>query len=253
MIALCLLSACAGGVRTTTVRHSVDYAKILKENNLALLPSEVVVNMVNAGNGQERMYNYEYHMEEVISREVVAAFNAKGYRVTAVRKADIHTQKLSHELVDMRAEYGRVYKSLYMPYAMDEKLAFTVRRDIGTKAASLGEKTNSPVLVLVDYAGSVKTNGARAKDFAMDVLLGTRQSSNAEGAVLSIGLVEAATGAILWSNMGAESEDIYGSALDNLSSQDEVETKRVKQLVTRVLSPLPDKNMLGNEAVSVKK
>ncbi len=241
LLALCFTVACAGGepVRMTTIRHSADYQTVLRQDDLALLPVEVVVNTVNVAGNQERAINYEYHLEDVLRREVASALAAKGYHVMIVRRKELHAAKLSHALVDVRAAYVPLQKKLYASLYMNEKQAFALRETLGDKAALIGQKTSSPVLVLVDYTGSMKTNGARAKDFAMDVLLGTRRSANVEGATLVIGLVEAQTGRIVWSHIGSDSKGIYSSALDNFSSQDEVEQHNIRMLVDKVLQPLP--------------
>lgn len=240
LVALLLTSAC---VTKTTVRHSANYsAALTKSPNLTLLPAEVIVNTVNVGNQKERMYDYEYHLEGVFTREMTAVLEAKGYHVERLQKADLHKQKLLPIMLDLRSQYGGVRSSLYTPYYMDEKIAFSVHKKVGDKAVELGEKTNSSVFVFVDYAGTVKTNGARARDLALDLLVGTSNSANVDASSLIIGIVDASTGDVLWANSVKDTQGIYDSVLDNMRSQDVVESKRIHQLITNALKSLPARN-----------
>lgn len=240
LAALLLSSACAAP--RTTIRHSPDYTAILREQGvLTVLSPEVSVNTVNIGNQKERMYDYEYHLEDVIAKELTAALKSKGYEVTSLRKADIHKQQLSRTLMEMRNEYNIARNSLYTPLTMEETNAFSIRKHLGERTIIFGEKTNSNLLVLVDYSGSIKTNGARAKDFAMDMLLGTQSSSSVDGSTLIVGIVDGLTGNLLWSNITADNKGIYASAFDNLKTQEVADNERIRQLINKNLASLPAK------------
>ena len=52
-----------------------------------------------------------------------------------------------------------------------------------------------------------------------------------------IGLVDASTGKVLWTNMGSSSQDLYSSMLDNVRSHSTVEKERLKRLIDSVFNP----------------
>ncbi|AXU07200.1 hypothetical protein GRX81_01375 [Rickettsia japonica] len=62
----------------------------------------------------------------------------------------------------------------------------------------LGEKTGADIFVLLNYVQIIKTNGARTRDFLMSAL--GCSVSNADNIFMSIGVVEAKSGRILWTN-----------------------------------------------------
>jgi hypothetical protein len=58
--------------------------------------------------------------------------------------------------------------------------------------------------MMVDYAGTVKTNGARILVFALSLLLyNVEAANNADNSVIVIviGIIDAKTGNVLWTNM----------------------------------------------------
>nr|WP_016926563.1 hypothetical protein [Rickettsia conorii] len=62
----------------------------------------------------------------------------------------------------------------------------------------LGEKIGADIFVLLNYVQMIKTNGARTHDFLMSAL--GCSVSNADNIFMSIGIVEAKSGRILWTN-----------------------------------------------------
>ena len=56
---------------------------------------------------------------------------------------------------------------------------------------------------MVDYAGTVKTNGARILVFALSLLLYNVEAANTDNSVIVIviGIIDAKTGNVLWTNM----------------------------------------------------
>ena len=102
--------------------------------------------------------------------------------------------------------------------------------------------------MLIDYNETVKTNGARLRDFAIDVLVqsfhgSSNQSGNAEDATLKICILDAKTGKILWTNIAVDVQNYIGSGIDSLGTET-AEQKKVSRLVKNLIAPLPEKSAL---------
>jgi hypothetical protein len=53
-----------------------------------------------------------------------------------------------------------------------------------------------------------------------------------------IGIIDAKTGGVLWTNMSMDQKSLYSSAIDSFSSQKNVDTQRVNGLISTALKPL---------------
>jgi hypothetical protein len=97
-------------------------------------------------------------------------------------------------------------------------------------------------LLIIDYIGTSKTSGARALSFAADILLGRGSfSNNAESSVMALGLVDANTRNILWTNISALSKDVFTASIKNMSSAEKIDVEKVNQLISNALEKLNDK------------
>ena len=93
--------------------------------------------------------------------------------------------------------------------------------------------------MIVDYAGAVKTNGARMLGFALSLLpYNAQAANNTDNSVMVIGIIDAKTGSVLWTNMSMDQKSLYSSAIDSFSSQKNVDTQRVNGLISTALKPL---------------
>lgn len=232
---LLLVSAC---IPMTSVRHSQDYHTHLSDS-LAVLPVEASISMVDIGNKAERMYDYESHLEMMLSQAIIAEFQQKGYRATLFRKQDIYDKGISSSVLDLRQHFKNIGSELIHPLMIPEAKAFSTTINFGDKASTLGKEMNSKAIVIAEYSGAIKTNGARARDLALDLLLGSQMTTNVDGSRLLISIIDTSTGQLLWSNVYMDSKSLYGSAIDNFASPDSVDSKRIKAMVNAILSPLP--------------
>lgn len=233
-----VLSGCA---KTTTVRHRADYDSVISRHvEVLILPPQAEVNMVDISNRKERMCNYEYHLEDLIADTVITAIQEKGFRAKLLRKKDIHDQGLYGDYMHLRQSYDLVREELYAQLRWEEEKAFNITKKVNPEAAiALGKKTNTDIILMTDYAGAVKTNGARTRDFVMSILWSPSAIEGADKSVIIIGMIDARTGNILWTNLISDSKDLYACAFDTLSSQKKVEQERLNQLIKSILNPLP--------------
>jgi hypothetical protein len=239
--ALFLASAC---VPQTTLRHSSTYSKTLQASgDMLVLPAEITVNTVDIGNQKERMYNYEYHLEELFNQQLIAALAKKGYRAHSIKKQDIHERQLDDALIRLRQRYNTATTELYTPRFMEKTAALSITKNLGEAPAEIGQRTGSNLLILADYSSAVKTSGARTKDLAISLLIGG--SNTADTSAMSLSIIDATSGTILWSHIMDDTKTIYSSALDNMRDADSVDNARFAQLINNLLAPLPDKSQLG--------
>jgi hypothetical protein len=90
---------------------------------------------------------------------------------------------------------------------------------------------------MIDYVGSTKTNGARALDFTRALLIGG-STTPAESSAMVLGIIDAKSGRILWTNMSTAFKDLFSSGADKLSNADKVDIKKVNALIENALSKL---------------
>jgi hypothetical protein len=229
-----LLSSCA----TTMVRRSPDYEKKLTEcKEVLVLPPEVKVHTLDISNKRERMYNYEDHLEEMMKNKIVAALRDKRLKVKFLNKRDIYNQKLSDKVAALRNAYNDSHKELYSTLAMKEEEAYAIEKKLGKPAIELGKATKSSIILLTDYSKTVKTNGARTRDFMISMLLGSH-STDADESLMIVGIIDARNGSILWTNRSYRFRDVFSSSVDNLSAQSEMENKELDTLTSNVFNPL---------------
>ncbi|MFV9930410.1 MAG: hypothetical protein AB8U82_06245 [Rickettsia endosymbiont of Haemaphysalis japonica] len=116
------------------------------------------------------------------------------------------------------SSYNNTYTALYTPLLWPEEKAFSMTQNIGEPVIMLGEKTGADIFVLLNYVQMIKTNGARTRDFLMSAL--GCSVSNADNIFMSIGIVEAKSGRILWTNATPQAQPFSSSIF---SSRDKSE------------------------------
>ncbi|MES2215517.1 MAG: hypothetical protein V4485_05870 [Pseudomonadota bacterium] len=230
-----LLSGCA---KTTSIRHSANYLDNLRgSKEIIILPPKVEINMVDTGGRRERMYDYEDHLAKVVEQQAKEVMSKIGYRVKALHKKDLHEQKLMDHTMALTHTYDTAREELYGSVLWKEDVAFSINKPLSPEVILLGSAVKGDIFLMIDYVGSIKTNGARAVAFAMSLLTGVG-AENADNAAMIVGLIDAKTGAVIWSNIVSESHCVITSAVTNLSSQDKIEIARLDRMLERVFQPL---------------
>lgn len=237
IILLLTVTACA---KLTTVRARPGYeANLHAAKQVAILPVKAEVHMIGVGSA-ERMYDYEMNIENVVAHQLVTAFKENNLTAKIITRRDIHDLELVREAEQLRDGYNAEAKVIYASALMKEEDAYNIYKNYTDKNTSLlGNETNSDLLLLVDYSAHVKTNGARAAGFAMDVLLGGSSNASVDASNILLTIIDAKTGNFLWSNMGIVSKDMYSSAFENMtSSAEEADRKKVDKMAKIALSGL---------------
>jgi len=243
IIGLCFILCLAGcASKTTTLRHSPNYQASLKEHpEILVLPPTAEVHRVGVGNQKERLENYESHLESLLAKELCLILRSKGFQAETFSKALIHKQQLGGPLFHLHQRYKEARETLYKPLAWKEEPAYAIHQPLGLAAINFGKKIPQSVLLFADYVGTTKTNGARALSFVGGFFFDRKELENADNAVLVVGLVDAKTGDLIWTNLETDHRNLLYSSLDNLSAQDKVDQKKIRILAERTLAPLLSK------------
>jgi hypothetical protein len=231
-------SACAKP--KTMERHSAGYeGQIIQANNILIIPPAAEINTIGAFGSKERMHDYEYHLEDVIQREIVPAIETKGFKAKALSKQEVIEQNLNNLVMQLRDIYNDETKNLYNPLLWDEEKAFAINQNIGKIAIDLGEKTGTDLILVSSYNGAIKTNSARAAEFALAMFaIHSETSGQNDRAVMTIGIIDAKNGNVLWNN--AEFS-ILGMFSETKNNEDDI--KRVNDILAKILAPLQARNM----------
>ncbi len=233
----------SGCTKMTTVRHAPNYkSAVAGHKEVLILPPLVEVNTVDIAGRKERMYDYETHLEDIITREMVKPFEDKGFRVKSLKRRDIYDLKLFHSFTSLRDSYNLAREELYSKLLWEEDKAFSITKNLGRDATILGEGTNGDLLIMVDYAQIVKTNGARTRDLALNILFGVGGLENVDSSSMVIGIIDTKNGDLLWANISHNMSDIFSSGFESFSSQDKVDIKKVNKLIKAILDPLKKEN-----------
>ncbi len=231
-----LLAACASN---TTVRHMPDYwATLKRQKNVLILPPVAQVYQVGAFGSKKRVYNYEAEFEALAAEETKVDLTERGFNVKVMARKNLVGAGAYEAFTHLRNAYESALKELYAQHLWPEKKAFDLSKNLGGSAQELSKKTDSDLIAVVDYRGFVKTNGARTVDFISAAVLGVRAVEAAEYSVILIGLIDAKTGNILWTNRVDLKKDLFSAAFSNLSSQKSADAKKLQKLIDMTFIPL---------------
>ena len=232
-----LLAACAS---KTTVRHTPNYEATLKrKKNVLILPPVAQVYQVGAFGSKKRVYNYEAEFEALAAEEAEVDLTERGFNVKVMARKNLDEAGAYEAFTHLRNAYESALKELYAQHLWPENKAFNLSKNLGGAAHELSKKTDSDLIAMVDYEGFVKTNGARTLDFISAAVLGVGAgAAAAESSVILIGLVDAKTGNILWTNRVDLQKDLFSAAFSNLSSQKSADAKKLQKLIDMTFIPL---------------
>ena len=84
---LLVIFALSGCAKMTYQRRSANYQSIVHTvSHVVVMPANIEVNTLDIKGKKTRMYNYEYHLEDVINRIVVSHLEKKGFKVSVTKR-----------------------------------------------------------------------------------------------------------------------------------------------------------------------
>jgi hypothetical protein len=236
VLIMCLLPL-AACVKHTMVRQAPAFNMAdLKRNEIVILPAEAEIYKLGSFNAKERMYDYEEYLQSIISNNLAEILRTNGYKPMLLHKHDIHQQKSSASLLKLRERYAEIMRELYSEHQMPEEKALNIRHNIGGNIMQL--PTMPKYIMLCNYHGYSKTNGARTVDFMVDAFLGTPLSASAEEEEMMIAIINQQTGDILWANKSHKVRGAFYGAFKGGKSNDEIDNKHSHKLIEDALAPL---------------
>jgi len=234
--ALLLVFVTSGCTKVTSVRHVSGYNKsMLAHKEILVLPMQPEIYTLDVGNRKERKYDYEDHLEELLKQEILLAAKQNGLRVKLLHRRDIRSQKLDDIVARFLRSYNDAYEALYTSLFWEEEKAFSITSNIGESATVLGQKTSTDIFILLKYVQMIKTNGARTRDFLMSAFGFGCSTNDADTIFMSVGIVEAKSGRILWTNATPKAQPFSSSIF---SSRDKSEIENFHAVINMLLSRL---------------
>ncbi len=239
-----IISSCT---TTTTVRHCSDYTDVVNtsKGGMLILPPEVEVNTISATNIKTRMYDYEVYLAHLISERAAVAIEKTNLRAQILHGKDIRDKKLYPDLKKIRHNYDENREILYRVIHLKPEDAYSISNKIDSSATVFKEKTQSDILVFIDYLYNVKSSGAVAVSILTKALSQAFSDSrhhhydpeeNGDKVVMIIGFVQASTGKVLWTNMCV---DYIPSGVNLFSSMDAKQTDiyNLDRIFAKILKP----------------
>lgn len=238
IIAAICLSGCAN--QTMMRAHKSFEDTVPRMKNVILLPPSVEVRVVSAGGGKgKRQYNYEEQLENTITETLVEFLRNKNYKPLIVSRREIYKKKLPKNYTMFKDEFEFRIKSIYPTFLMDKEKAMDMNILLKREFNEVVSDKDSDFFLMMEYFAKNKTAGANF----MTSLVGTGDpiEDAAESITIRATIIDAKNYRILWSNVTRDGFGMFSCALDNLSSTDKVDRKRLKNLYKILFKPLPDK------------
>lgn len=235
-ISKCIVfAACAflfAGCSGTTVRHIENYEQKLRAvPKVAILPPAVEVETVDYAGNKERMYDYEMKMESVIANELKPLLQEKGISSTILTRREIHDKGLGEKIERLREKYHHTREELYLEPIWDKDKASNIEKKVGQ---DLKDITDAPFLVFVDYVALSQTTGAKFLEGALSVF-GFGASDYSDASIMTIGIIDVATGDVVWMNTGQAASGVMSAMWDAMLPDEEVDANIAKTLINKVL------------------
>lgn len=241
-----VLFAVSTSACVTTVRSMPEFdAALNKAKVSAVLPAKAEVYISN-----DRMYDYESHIENLITDILSTKLAYKGYRTKPISKIYLRKDKLYQDFDRLNAKYTEQVKEMYTTLQKNQDDAFASNNNVGKDFIKSADKYGSNIVVLSQYGEVIQSSGEKAISFMVDIVSTALTGSsanlggNVENATLTISFVNLATGEILWSNRHILVENIISAGINTLYSDEEVDKDKVTKLVEGVLAELPDRDKL---------
>lgn len=240
LLMLLTVVACA---KHTTIRSNPKHeTAITAGKGTAILPPVVEICTLDIAGKKERMYNYELEFEHLACEHSDQHLKELGLHTKIFTRKELHEKGAYEDYLRMINRYNDLHKELYKILLIEESKAFNMTSNLGEPAINLGKKLDKDLLVMVNYAGISKTNGARARDLMASLFINSNFAQGADNSAMIVGFIDAKSGDVLWMNTAVYSEDIYSSAISNFSSQKKIDKDRIVKLLKAITHPLSHKN-----------
>jgi hypothetical protein len=146
------------------------------------------------------MTDYQHQMTSLITTALMAALKEKKISPKILSKKEVNEKGLGNTVSNLEKSFSELSKKLYEELVWwHPEAAFKILANTGKiEAQDIKNKTGSDLLLLTQLTGHAKTDGSKIGNF----FLGSRRSRSEpdEAISMTLGIVNAATGDLLWIN-----------------------------------------------------
>lgn len=243
IIAMLALAACDN----TTARYASDYASQLSRKELLILPASAEAYTVDAASTQTRKYDYEDHIEPILTVELQKKLQERGYVAKILHKKDLAIDKSYVEYGAFQQAFKTAYEAAYQNKAfVKREEAMNSVIPLNGRAKALGTKLGAPLLVYIDYNETVRTADGQALDFAagvaMQMLIGTSSSTPPDKTRAIVAIIDSENDRVLWTNPGASAGG--GMVAGMMYTEDEQSLQHIQNSLEWALRELPKREDL---------
>lgn len=236
ILSLVLLSACT---KYTTVRHTADFdMESIKRANVALMPAEAEINLVEFGSGKKRLDDYEYNIEQVVKDVLLTSFHEQGFKISFLSRKDLHMKGLLKDYLRTKEALDELIVKLYKIDRMPVDKAFQITDKVNRQVVHPFYEQNYQYLVFPLYGGHYATNGARMANYLLASFVGSAAAECSESQSLLLAIVNTQNGEIVWTNKAFNCSSVYFSFEQIGASNEELDYKYVGKVAKANLSPL---------------
>ena len=226
-----LLSSC-----TTSVRSKLGYEASLINASVVILPPAASVSTVDVLGKEEKQYDYEYHIEKILAKRLADALKNHNFKVHILNKGDVVKGGLIKNVSLLQNRYNSSIEELYQTVMMNKEIATNTNINFGKTAVELGSSLKTDLMFLISYHHKSKTAGARALAVVGSLLVNSSMAEETDISYVTIGILDAKKGDLLWVNKVGIAEDFYDSAIKNsLYSNEERDSKSLDDLISLCL------------------
>lgn len=195
---------------------------------VAILPPTVSVRLKTFTGEDEHMLDKEQALRQYLDKQARKVLVKNGYQVCDMHFDELAEtdSELAFQIEQLKNAYAAASKDLYSgeTVAADDYKHFRVT--VGPIVNRFAELADADALLLIEFAGIVKSEGQMRKEIAANILLGALTGTYAhpvsEVSAVEIALLDANTGDILWTNVksaASVSGDVLGDALARIPAK----------------------------------
>lgn len=198
-----------GCVNYTTVREHKDLSEISPSiHSVVILPPDIKIQKINFTGENEALTEKENQISLQLTSALAQQLRDKHLTVTDFKFAEETTANpdFAYSVTQCKKAFTETQKNLYAK-AVDVKNKNKFSESIGGLGNNIAEITGADAFVVIQYDGFEKSGGMIAKDIAAGVLLGvltgTVTTSPPTGSAVTVGIIAANSGEVLWTNRAA--------------------------------------------------
>lgn len=190
-------------------------------SKIGVLPADVQFTQVTFQGDNPRLTSQEASMRERIASSVASAVRSRGFTVLgaqALDEAATSVPDLRFQTTQLQGAFLETLRQMGSAGEDPNVKSLSRRHTVGAQASRVADPIDADALVLCRLTAYEKSGGELAKDFVKAFVFGglTGPQMPPKFAVLSIALVDGASGDLLWDRMTWSGGDFETTGLDEM-------------------------------------